>query len=75
MVESNGEKIILSDIFEEGDVVIGYFERAVNGYWIKGCIAGNLLDDGSRIVFKNGISVGRTNVQKWFRVLGSLNEL
>ena len=73
IVEIEGETKVLSDKIESGDSVIGFVERPVNSYWIQDAVAKNVLDNGAMIVFKNGISCGRTDRGKWFKVIGTLN--
>jgi hypothetical protein len=81
LAEIEGVKYILSDDIKSGDEVIGYFEKPVNSYWVKDCVARNNFDEGDIknqfLIFKNGISCGVANNpfynQKWFKVLGTLN--
>lgn len=75
IAEIDNETKVLSDKIETGDNVIGFIERPVNSYWIKDAVAKNVLDNGAMIVFKNGISCGRTDREKWFKVIGTLNAL
>lgn len=73
--EIDDEIIVLIDKIESGDSVIGYIERPVNSYWIKGAVAKNVLNNGALLIFKDGISCGRSDRERWFKVIGTLNSL